>query len=269
MIRRLHEADRQLALALLNRQPELNLYMLGNLETLGFGADYCEFWGDFEEDLSGTTTLRAILNRYMTGWTVFGLERADWPGLGHVLDSAPGTATRLQDNPGGIDSFLPYLSAYRAGRTFSEELMTLDAAAFVPLPPPPGLQVRRATMDDLHALTPFYANAESMTRMPASIERPVRDTRLWIALETGTVVAAALTNAETVDLAMIGGVYTLPSRRGCGFSQAVCSALCAELLSATKRPVLYWESPAAGRVYRKLGFQPAGVWRSVWLQEVS
>jgi predicted GNAT family acetyltransferase len=67
---------------------------------------------------------------------------------------------------------------------------------------------------------------------------------------------------------MIGGVYTPPAMRGRGLSQAVCSALCAELMAAQKQPILYWDTPAAGAVYRKLGFCATGTWRSVWLHSV-
>ncbi|RME56797.1 MAG: hypothetical protein D6790_14215, partial [Caldilineae bacterium] len=104
MIRRLKEPDRAAAVALLNRQPALNLYFLGNIAALGFDTDFCEFWGDWDE----TGRLRAVLNRYRTGWVVYGLPDADWRGLGQVVDSHRVTAARLQDNPGGVPSFLPY-----------------------------------------------------------------------------------------------------------------------------------------------------------------
>ena len=54
---------------------------------------------------------------------------------------------------------------------------------------------------------------------------------------------------------MVGGVYTEPASRNLGLGSAVCSALCAELLAEGKQPALYWQEPAAGVVYRKLGFQ--------------
>ena len=104
-----------------------------------------------------------------------------------------------------------------------------------------------------------------MSRSPSGVERPLHDTRLWVAEEGDKILSAALTNAETAQLAMIGGVYTPIMRRGQGLSQAVCSALCADLMAAQKQPILYWDTPAAGAVYRKLGFHSTGQWRSVWL----
>jgi predicted GNAT family acetyltransferase len=267
MIRSLTEADRAATVQLLANAPHFNLYMLGNLEKLGFTNPICEFWGDVVER-TGVTTIRAVLNRYMMGWTVYGVAESDWSALGAILDQHPAGATRLQDNPGGIDSFLPYLQRYQAEKIKIEEVMALDPADFQPIPAPADVVIRRGTLADLSQLVAFYANAEHLSRSPAAVERPLHDTRLWLAEDAGTIVATALTNAETSHLAMIGGVYTPPAMRGRGLSQAVCSALCAELMAAQKQPILYWDTPAAGAVYRKLGFCATGTWRSVWLHSV-
>jgi len=265
MIRPLTEVDRAATVAFLAAAPHFNLYMLGNLEKLGFAHDFCEFWGDVAE-VGGQPVLTAVLNRYMSGWTVYGQAEADWQGLGAILDAHAIKPERLQDNPGGVASFLPYLQRYRAEHEEIEAVMDLPAETFQPLPAPAGVTIRRGTLADLGKLVAFYRDADTMTRTPAAVERPLRDTRLWLAEENGDVISAALTNAETSNLAMIGGVFTPPTQRGRKLSQAVCSALCADLLTAGKQPVLYWGNPAAGAVYRKLGFQPQGEWRSVWLQ---
>ena len=122
-VRRLTNQDRPALHALLREAPAQNLYLLGNLETLGFDHELCEFWGD----LGARGQLRAVLNRYMTGWSCYGHADADWPTLARVMDDHP-EVERLQDNPGGIPSLLPYLHVYRATQVHVEELMTLDAA---------------------------------------------------------------------------------------------------------------------------------------------
>ena len=264
MIRLLSEADRDMTVTFLAMAPHYNLYMLGNLEKLGFAHEFCEFWGDVTQTEQGERVY-AVLNRYMTGWTIYGSAEADWSGLGAILDQHPAGASRLQDNPGGIASFLPYLQRYRQEKVEVEEVMVLEPADFRPIAAPDGVRIRRGTLDDLAGLIEFYQEAEQMSRSPAAVERPLRDTRLWLAEAAGKIVATALTNAETSNLAMIGGVYTPLMARGLGLSQAVCSALCADLMADQKQPVLYWGTPAAGAVYRKLGFSATGQWRSVWL----
>ncbi len=268
MIRLLVEADRMAAIQLLSAAPQFNLYLLGNLETLGFDRDFCEFWGDFAADETGERRLRAVLNRYMAGWVVYGTPAADWSGLGWLVDTHPAGAERLQDNPGGVPSFLPYLQHHRAAQIKTETLMNLRIEDFRPLPPPTGVTVRRGVLADVAALAKLYAEAGDMARTAPTILRPLQDTRLWLIEQDGQMLAAALTNAETEQMAMIGGVFTLPSARGRGLSQAVCSALCADLFAAGKQPVLYWINPVAGAVYRKLGFRPIGQWRAILLEMV-
>lgn len=261
MIRQLHEGDRDALLALLRQAPAMNLYLLGNLEALGFHTPYCQYWGDLDEEGG----LRGVVNRYMTGWDVYGAPDSDWAALARAIDEHPVVATRLQDNPGGVRSLLPYLRRYRAERTHIEEMMELHADGFKLAAPPPGVGLRRASLDDLAELAAYYAHAGSMARTAAAVEHPLRDRRIWVAEEDGSIVAAALTNAETSTLGMVGGVYTPPAQRSRGLASSVCSALCGELLAEGKTPVLYWDAPAAGHIYRKLGFQPVGQWRSVWL----
>ena len=262
MIHKLDESNRDEAISLLHASPAYNLFLLGNITTLGFSQEFCEFWGDY----NAQGMLRAVLNRYMAGWALFGLPDADWRGLASIIDDQTLAAPRLQDNPGGIDSLLPFLERYDVEEIHIEELMELDRANFHAIPLGSGIAVRRGIEADLPALVDFYADADHMSRSAAGVERPLRDTRLWLAEQGGKIQSAALTNAETESLAMIGGVYTPPRHRGQGLSQAVCSALCADLLAESKRPVLYWDTPAAGAIYRKMGFGTVGEWRAVWLR---
>ena len=264
MIRRLTDRDRKDAIEFLQENPSYNLYLLGNIAQLGFDTEYCEFWGDFAE--SGSRTLQGVLNRYMSGWSVFGLRDADWHGMAAIIDDHPVAAARLQDNPGGVDSFLLYLTGYAAERVLREQLMELSGCSFHPHPAPAGCNIRRAVLSDLAQLAEFYADAGTMTRSLAAVERPLRDSRIWVAEIDSVIRAAALTNAEIAHQAMIGGVYTHPIYRGRGAGKAVCSALCAELLQEGIRPVLYWQTSAAGSIYRSLGFRAVGYWRSVWLR---
>ena len=163
MIRRLGESDRASVITLLSAAPQLNLYILGNLHTYGFDADFCEYFGDVEDG-----HLRALVNRYATGWTVYGEGSADWVGLGAVVDSHGEEAERLQDNPGGIESFLPYLQGYVAASLAICHLMELPDGGLQPQSARAGFVVRKATMDDLAGLIALFTDAGHMSRTPAS-----------------------------------------------------------------------------------------------------
>lgn len=256
--RKLIEADREDYLALVSQEPVLNLYFLGNAAALCFDDPIWEVWGDF---VGGT--LVGVLMRYTAGWNVYDTPGTDLEAFARIIDNHPIIARRLQDNVQTAPSLLPLLRNYVPTRVEEQTLCRLRAEDFRDDAPP--WPVRRATWRDLEVLAQFYARAEEMTRSRPGVERPLRDGRVFVVEEGGEIVSAALTNAEIPGMAMIGGVYTPPRHRGRGYARACVAALCRELLAEGKTPVLYYGNPAAGHVYRRLGFIPIGTWRSVRL----
>lgn len=260
MIRPLTNADFERIYAFCAGNPALNLYFLGNLETLGVESELCQFWGS----LDGQGALNGVLMRYMDGWNIADGPGCDYASFGRIVDAHPAGAVRLQDNTRHTGSFLPWLGRYEAERITLEQLCQLDPADFNPASE--HWPVRRATPTDFAALCRFYAGAEDMARSPAGVRRPLQDGRIFVAEQEGRIVSSALTNAETRTLAMIGGVYTSPAQRGRGYAGAVLVALCRSLIADGLQPVLYYHHPAAGAIYRRLGFQIIGNWRAVRLR---
>lgn len=262
MIRLLAAPDYPLVYDFCAQNPAFNLYFLGNLEALGVESDICQFWGSFDD----RGQINGALMRYMDGWDIADAPGCDYAGLGQIVDAHPAGAARLQDNPRHTASLLPFLRRYAAARIQVETLCDLDAADFHPACQP--WPVRRATLADFSALCGFYAGAETMARTPRAVERPLRDGRVFVVEVGGQIVSSALTNAETRAAAMIGGVYTLPPQRGQGYAAAAMVALCRSLIADGLRPALYYDNPAAGAIYRRLGFTDLGIWRAVRLQNV-
>ena len=57
----------------------------------------------------------------------------------------------------------------------------------------------------------------------------------------------------------------MPTVRGRGYAAAVVSYLSLYLQQRGKLPVLFYENPVAGRVYRRLGFEEVGRWAVLYL----
>jgi predicted GNAT family acetyltransferase len=259
MIRLLTALSYDLIYTFCNQNPALNLYFLGNLESLGVESDICQFWGSFDDD----GALTGVLMRYMDGWNIADGPGCDYAGFGQIVDGHPAGAARLQDNTRHVESFLPYLQRYQAQETSTEYLCDLDPLDFTPTCK--SWPVRRAAISDFDALCRFYAAAGHMSRTPRGVERPLQDGRVFIVEVGNQIVSSVLTNAETKRLAMIGGVFTPPAHRGAGYASTAMVALCRSLIADGIRPVLYYDNPAAGGIYRRLGFKDLGLWKSVRL----
>jgi ribosomal protein S18 acetylase RimI-like enzyme len=152
-----------------------------------------------------------------------------------------------------------------------------------PLPPCPrpypGLWVRRASPADLEALLPLqeaYEREEVLTPIHefnapacrASLARALERQLVFAAEEGGVLVGKAGTNARGFLVDQIGGVYTLPARRGRGVAAALMSALLSELLACGRRAALFVKpsNAAALALYRGLGFEDIGDYRADYFQ---
>ncbi|MGD8189380.1 GNAT family N-acetyltransferase [Brevibacillus ginsengisoli] len=78
--------------------------------------------------------------------------------------------------------------------------------------------------------------------------------------EAGEVLASASTTAENSFSAMVVGVCTHPKARRRGLATQCVRQLCDELLNEGKLLCLLYDNPAAGSIYRRIGFQEIGLW---------
>jgi predicted GNAT family acetyltransferase len=158
-------------------------------------------------------------------------------------------------------------------------LMTRAEASAAPGPATPVLSIRRATVSDLDALTPLqeaYEREEVLTPIHdfnptacrASLARAIERQLVFAAIENGVIVGKAGTNARGFRVDQIGGVYTLPARRGRGIAAALMAALLAAILGQGRKPSLFVKptNAAALSLYRSLGFEDIGDFRADYFE---
>jgi len=139
----------------------------------------------------------------------------------------------------------------------------------------PRIAIRLAESGDLEALLPLqiaYEHEEVLTPVHrfdqaacrAALARSLREQLIFVAEESGTIVAKAGTNARGLGYDQIGGIYTLPERRGRGIGASLVGAL-VEAIAAAGRGVSLFVKPgnaAALSLYRGLGFEDIGPYRA-------
>ena len=146
-------------------------------------------------------------------------------------------------------------------------------------------RVRRAVASDLDALMPLqeaYEREEVLTPIHefneaacrAALARGLELQLMYVAEETGPrggsrIVAKAGTNARGLGVDQIGGVFTVPERRGRGAGLALMEALLGEIGAAGRGASLFVKpgNAAALALYRRLGFAETGAYRADYLLE--
>ncbi|MGE8205565.1 GNAT family N-acetyltransferase [Heyndrickxia sp. NPDC080065] len=118
----------------------------------------------------------------------------------------------------------------------------------------------------------FRLTAEFVSTLPESKSDYIRmekerlkttsDRTVYLSVKN-KMVATAATIKEGVNSAIIIGVCTDPSCRGMGYGTDVLIGMFEQLLKEGKYPYLFYNNPAARRVYRNLGMTEVCEWRVI------
>ena len=99
-----------------------------------------------------------------------------------------------------------------------------------------------------------------------NLRRTLDGRKIVVTEDGGRIVSVTMTTVEMTVAAMIGGVFTPEPWRNRGYASAAMTRLCTELISESKQPCLFYDNPAAGAIYRRLGFEDIGPWNMALLE---
>ncbi|MBB6282407.1 GNAT family N-acetyltransferase [Geobacillus subterraneus] len=258
MIRRLTAEDDQQLFSFLRQDPSFNLFLIGDIESFGYDADFQDVWGQFD----GNGSLLAVLLRYYDSYIPYAPGDFDADGFARLIRE---TARSLPVELSGKEEI---------ARQF-EERLPLGAKRTLYFCECRTDECARQEMGAFAVKTAGWADVDRIIdlrrRIPEFDTRPTARDMLAKGMETnsartyyieqdGKMLAAASTTAENSLSAMIVGVCTDPEHRGKGYASAIVAKLVCDLLAEGKMPCLFYDNPDAGRIYHRLGFHDIGLW---------
>jgi ribosomal protein S18 acetylase RimI-like enzyme len=177
----------------------------------------------------------------------------DPEGVAAILANASLPTTGVVMIPPGHENVIDRWYDFPRGRQLMIRMAT-DATSFRPAPPVPGLF--QLDPSDLEELLTLYEEYPGNHFVPIQLEHGL----YFGVRDDGRLVAAGGTHVlePKRGVAALGGVFTLPAARGCGFAAAVTSALVTELLARGCRDVVltvYADNETAQRLYLRIGFR--------------
>lgn len=281
-MKRLDEQDRDWLMAYLSREPDYNLFLIGDIENFGFDAPFQDLLSYRRPE--SPDRIDSILLRYHNNFIVYSdhddfdlvpvLSGLDYPGL-NVLSAKKSVMDQLKPHLEDYRFREMYLvrrpvSSQENGPGLAASSGSASAANAEPDLVADGGGIVLATLADAPELAEFLHSIEEFRQINTSLEQRREEmnrslggtgTRYVLIREDGQIVACAGTTAENSQSAMVVGVATAPGRRGQGYATRLVSRLCA-LHQAEGRDALclFYDNPAAGSIYRRLGFTDVGTW---------
>lgn len=264
-IRRLTEADTAAVAELCSRYPVRMLSLRMHLEAYGYGSDSLLVWGAFSPSVE---RLEGIVFRLNNTFILADGDGGCAKEFAALIDS--------EERVAGVRGTIETITGVQAnlGRHTSTDW---EVSTCLRLLTPPRIAsealavARRATAADLDLLAEHYAGAANMYRSRSNVAARLQTKRVFVVAAApdsagnGKILSSALLNVEGRDAGLIGGVFTQRQARGKGYAAACTAAVALDLQQDGKTPVLFYENPTAGRVYRKLGFEECGKWALLYL----
>ncbi|WP_340003539.1 GNAT family N-acetyltransferase [Paenibacillus sp. FSL K6-0276] len=265
MIRRLTEDDRELLMALLRKEPALNLFIIGDVENFGFEQDFMELWGEIDPS---NGRMKAVLLRFYRSYLPYADGPFDVEGFAKIMQKDNDIhmisgVTDVVKAFDGVNNFKQEKHLYFA------ELKEMNVKIGESFSSSEG--IKKATVQDVEAICSL---TDTIVEFESSRDGSRTSLRKTLASGTGRtyymkredkVVATASTSAENSMSAMVVGVATHQAFREQGLATSVVAQLCSDLLHEGKSLCLFYDNLHAGVIYKRLGFQDIGSWTIVYM----
>ncbi|HDR7610947.1 TPA: GNAT family N-acetyltransferase [Bacillus mycoides] len=257
MIRKLTKNDHKQVFSFLKEETSLNLFIIGDIEAFGYEIDFQELWGAFEEN----GTLKSILLRFHDTFIPYSKEEFVVTDYEALLSAYK--PLKLSGKSTIVERFETAPSVQLGAKN---EMYFCECLDDNNLPSTPVQKtIKLASLDDIERIMQLRNNiAEFRTAHESEkILRQAIETntgRTYYIEKNGAIIASASTSAENSLSAMVVGVCTHPNYRGNGYASLILQKMIQDFTKEGRTLCLFYNNPAAGRIYKRLGFKDIGMW---------
>ena len=175
-------------------------------------------------------------------------------------------ALQLQDSPANMDEEELLYALDLAELAIPAALQDGEILCRPPLPGERETLYRWGIAYNIEALGGTDSE-ETRTRSNATVDRLIADGNVWVAVRNGELVSLSAFNAALPDIVQLGGIYTPPEFRGCGYAKSsVAGSLIAARQRGVSRAILFTSNPSAAKSYVAVGFRHIGDYGLVLLK---
>lgn len=258
MIRKLNKRDESAVLNYLYQDPQINIFIIGDIESFGFDVDFQDVYAEFEQDQYQSVLLRYKDNIiYYCHSTRFNEE---WL---QIIQAIP--YQFISGKQSLIDLIIPFFPTMKVKPMYFAEATSIETSFKVDYSVVKRVRTEEelGRVYDLLATISEFDSLDTTTR-EQYIQDHLRylDESLILTIEeNGRCISTAATVADTTKSAMVVAVATDPSARNKGYATTIMIALMEEYFqNRNKSLCLFFDNPDAGKIYHRLGFKNMDMW---------
>lgn len=259
-MRILHEEDREEILQYVKKEPEMNLFLIGDMENFGVENETVNFYLHEERNRWDFLILRfhqffILYSQYED----YNTEEAIAFLSEQTPDCISGKTVLLERIAPAFPQWTlesTYMSRCNQAESGPEQLGDLVIRRLEKGDVPEAIDL----LSDIEEFSRTYKKSEKEEHIRRMEEEMAQGSKAAVgAFLNGRMISTASTSAENSESAMVVGVATAKEFRGKGYASAVVSALCKDCFARGKSYIcLFYSNPVAGRIYNRIGFQELG-----------
>ena len=258
MIRKLTEQDRKQVLDYLQKEPSINLFMIGDIENYGFDHEIQDVYAEFKNE-----NIISVFLRYKEALLYYSQDlyfNPEWleivEGIKHLFFSAKKSLVELikKEVTGYTEKPMYFCEAKSINPEFK-----LDESDIIlsQTEEDAGLN-----FDLLHSIEEF--DGFKHQKRDEYIESKMKDTSesvTYYIKKDGVCASTVSTTADTSVSSMVVGVATHLEHRQKGYASKLMVKLMDEYINKRNKYLcLFYDNPKAGKIYHRLGFKDIDMW---------
>lgn len=259
MLKKAIEKDRSLIMSYCLAEPNINLFIIGDIENFGFDTDFQKVWIQTHDE-----QITCVVLCYYDNFIIYSKElNGDFDEIQNLISTQ--NVKILSGQQKVINLFYPLVKDEFSRRDMffceladKSKLMTDNAEVIIAkVTDAAEIAMSYEHIDEFKGV--YSQSFETLYKQIASQIETGEGIHMFIR-QDNKIVSHGNTTAETSASGMIGGVFTLPEYRNKGHASKIVSALCQSLSSRGKSACLFFENSEAGRIFYRLGFRDIDKW---------
>lgn len=253
MIQRLNINDHKKVIEYLQREKEVNIFLIGDIERYGYDSYFFNIYGGINEN----GKVEGILLKCFEFIIFYAYDEFNIIEFADFINNSK--CEELCGKSEALEKLEPYLALDRYRKVDIFKLSDIKKLHSYNIDK--NIKLKKIRFGNLSKVVKLYEEINEFENTTIdNIKSSLKTGRGYCVEKQGKVVSMAKSTSENKDNAMIIGVGTHPDYRNKQYATSCLVKICNELLEENKIPCLFCDNERACNIYSKLGFEKIGYW---------